>query len=378
MKNWISWPRLGAIIYKEITQMRRDRLTFAMMIVIPIFQLIIFGLAINTNPKYLPTVVINEDISPYTRAIIAAFQNTQYFKIINSATDETESTQMLERNQANFVIHIPANFTRDVLRGLRPTLLVTADATDPIAAVNALSSVPGIAQAALTTDLQRGLSDLIQPPPPFHIQVHAKYNPEAITQFNIIPGLMGVVLTMTMVSITSLAITRERERGTMETLLSMPVNPLEVMLGKIAPYIMMGYIQQLLILVSAFVLFNVPFEGSIFLLWFATLFFIGASLTVGLTISTLSKNQLQAIQLAFFFFLPSILLSGFMFPVLGMPVPIQWLAQCFPLTHFLIVVRGIALKGNHLADIWPQLGAITLFGLVMVALGLKRFRRTLD
>lgn len=373
-----SFKRLTAMITKEFIQMRRDRLTFAMMIGIPIMQLILFGFAINTNPKYLPTAVLAEDNSPYTRAFIQGLKNTEYFKISREVSTEAEAARLLATGEVLFLVSIPSDFTYRLLRNERPSILVEADATDPVATGNALSAVQIMAQTVLNQTIKGRDSYLNNPRPSFNVIIHAKYNPESNTQYNIVPALMGVVLTMTMVVITSLAITRERERGTMENLLATPVQPLEVMIGKITPYIIVGYIQVILILLIAHWLFFVPIHGSITLLLVSVLPFIAANLAVGLTFSSVAKNQLQAMQMAFFFFLPSILLSGFLFPFRGMPQWAQYLGQILPLSHFLRIVRGILLKGNGLSEVLPEIWPIGLFMVVVLIIGLKRYRRTLD
>lgn len=378
MNTIFTWSRFLAMFYKEFMQMRRDRVTFSMLVGIPIIQLTLFGFAINTNPKHLPTAIVNGDISPITRSLTSALQNTEYFEIIDTNISEKEGDRLLAMGKLNFLVHFPPNFTRDVVRGVKPNLLVSVDATDPVASINAITAVTALSRTAINYDLKHGLFYLLPSDPPFNIVMHAKYNPEAITQYNIVPGLMGVVLTMTMVLITALAITRERERGTMENLLATPVTPLEVMLGKVIPYILVGYIQLMIIVLASWLIFDIPMEGNIILLLVATLPFIAANLTVGITISTFATNQLQAVQLNFFFFLPSILLSGFMFPIAGMPIGIQWLAETLPLTQYVRIVRGIMLKGNTLEYIWPEILSILVFTLVAILLGLKRFRRTLD
>ena len=378
MNKLFSWARLIAIFVKEFRQIRRDKLTFALVIGIPIMQLILFGFAINSNPKNLSTAIINGDVSPFTRTVIAGLQNSEYFKITNPASSEKEAELALARGDVQFVFNFPSNFTRDLIRGDHPDLLVTVDATDPMASINAYAALQQATRTMFDLDMQRGLPHLVSTPPPVNLIVHAKYNPERISQYNIVPALMGVVLTMTMVMITSLAITRERERGTMENLLSTPVRPLEVMIGKVAPYILVGYIQLLIIVLSAKIIFDIPFEGSMLLLLVLTFPFIAANLVVGLTLSTFATNQLQSVQMAIFFFLPSVLLSGFMFPIQGMPVSIQWISEILPLTHYLKIVRGIILKGNSLQILWPEIIKILLFMCVVILMGLKRFRRTLD
>lgn len=377
-KGRFSLARFWGIVVKEFVQMRRDRITFGMMVGIPIIQLILFGFAINSDPKNLPTAVILADNSPYSRSILQAVRNSGYFKLVKKIETEEEGQDSLARGEVQFVINIPEDFSRKLLRGERPVILVEADATDPAATGNALSSLPATLNAALQNDLSGPLTYLAGTPGPVELRVHAKYNPEAVTQYNIIPGLMGVVLTMTMVMITGLAITRERERGTMENLLSMPALPTEVLTGKLTPYILVGYVQVALILVAGRFLFNVPMEGSIALLLAVSLVFIIANLAMGITFSTIAGNQLQAVQMAFFFFLPSMMLSGFMFPFRGMPEWAQWIGELFPLTHFLRIIRGILIKGNGIAEALGELWQIGLFALVALAIGVKRYQKTLD
>ena len=370
--------RFWAIVVKEFVQMRRDRLTFGMMIGIPMIQLILFGFAINSDPKRLPAAVLLADNGPQGRTVLHAIQNSGYFDLVRQVQTEAEGHDVLARGEVQFVINIPQNFTRDLIRGDRPLILVEADATDPAATSNALGSLQTALRTALQHDLTGPLAFLSPENPPVDLRIHPRYNPEAVTQYNIVPGLMGVVLTMTMVVITGLAITRERERGTMENLLSMPTRPLEVMIGKIIPYILVGYVQVALILIAARFLFHVPMVGSLPLLLVVALVFIAANLAVGLTFSTVAKNQLQAMQMSFFFFLPSLLLSGFMFPFRGMPQWAQVLGELFPLTHFLRIVRGILLKGNGIEDVMLQLWQIALFTAVALTIGVKRYRQTLD
>lgn len=373
-----SVPRLWAIVVKEFIQMRRDRVTFGMMIGVPLIQLVLFGYAINADPKRLPTAVLMADYGPQGRTVLHAIRNSGYFEFTRELTSEQEGRDVLARGDVQFVVNIPQGFTRDLLRGERPAILIEADATDPAATSNAIGSLRMVLARALQHDLKGPLAFLAGREDPIELRVHAQYNPEAITQYNIVPGLMGVVITMTMVMITGLAITRERERGTMENLLSMPTRPFEVMVGKIIPYILVGYVQLGLILLAARVLFEVPMHGNLGLLLLVAFLFITANLAMGITFSTLAENQLQAVQLSFFFFLPSLLLSGFMFPFRGMPEWAQAVGELLPLTHFLRVVRGILLKGNGLYDIVLQLWQIALFAVVALAVGIKRYRQTLD
>jgi ABC-2 type transport system permease protein len=373
-----SLARCWAMVVKEFVQMRRDRVTFGMMIGIPMIQLILFGFAINSDPKHLPAAVVLADEGSLGRTVLYGIQNSGYFNLVRLVKTESEGHDVLARGEAQFVINIPQNFSRDLLRGDRPSILIEADATDPAATSNAIGSLRTVLNSALQHDLKGSLSFLVAADDPIDLRIHALYNPEAITQYNIVPGLMGVVLTMTMVMITGLAITRERERGTMENLLSMPTRPLEVLIGKIIPYIFVGYVQVTLILIAAYFLFDVPMVGNLGLLLMVALIFIAANLAMGITFSTVAKNQLQAMQMSFFFFLPSLLLSGFMFPFRGMPPWAQAVGEVFPLTHFLRIVRGILLKGNGLDDVALQLWQIALFTAIALTIGVKRYRQTLD
>lgn len=380
MKRWskFSTERFKGIIMKEFIQMRRDRLTFAMMLGIPLLQLMLFGYAINVNPRHLPTEVLMADNGPQSRAILYAFKNTSYFDFVKLCKTEAEGKDALQRGETLFVINIPPNFSRDLLRGDKPAILVEADATDPVATGYAVGAINGLLTSALQNDLKGGLAYLKGTDPPFALQVHSLYNPEINTQYNIVPGLMGVILTMTMIMITGLAITRERERGTMENLLSMPTRPLEVLAGKITPYILVGYIQLGLILFMAHFFSAVPILGSVTLLLVAAFIFIAANLALGIMFSTIAQNQLQAMQMAFFAFLPSILLSGYLFPFRGMPIWAQAIGEILPLTHFLRIARGILLKGNGIWDIAPEIWPIALFAAVALTIGVKRYRQTLD
>ncbi|MDB5821832.1 MAG: hypothetical protein JWR21_536 [Herminiimonas sp.] len=374
----MRWSRLLAILLKEFRQIRRDRLTFAMMVAVPIAQLILFGFAINTDPKHLPLAAVIADESEFSRSFVAALENSQYFRVTNRPRSESEADRLLAEGQVQFVLVIPADFSRRLIRGEHPSMLFAADATDPAAAGNALAAINSISRQALSRDLTGPLSRLLPTDAAFEVRVQRRYNPEGLTRYNIVPGLIGVILTMTMVMMTGLAMTRERERGTMENLLATPARPIEVMVGKIAPYILIGYGQVIVILGAARLLFDVPMVGSLALLSVALVLFMAANLAVGFTFSTIAKNQMQAMQLTFFFFLPSLLLSGFMFPFRGMPVWAQAIGELLPLTHFLRIVRGILLKGNQFAEIAPNLWPIGLFMLVAGGVALGRYRSTLD
>jgi ABC-2 type transport system permease protein len=373
-----SFQRFFAIVVKEFIQMRRDRLTFGIMVGIPLIQLVLFGYAINSDPKRLPAAVILADNGPQGRTLLAAIRNSGYFEIVRRFDSEAEGRKALARGEVQFVVNIPENFSRDLLRGQTPAVLVEADATDPAATSNAIGALRVLIDTALANDLKGSVGYLADTPGAVELRVHPLYNPEAITQYNIVPGLMGVVLTMTMIVITGLAITRERERGTMENLLSMPTRPLEVMIGKIVPYVFVGYVQVGLILAAAKLLVRVPMVGNLPLLLLVALVFVAANLAVGLTFSTIAENQLQAVQMSFFFFLPSMLLTGFMFPFRGMPSWAQAIGEMLPLTHFLRIVRGILLKGNGIADIAPEIWPMALFTVVALFVGVKRYRQTLD
>ena len=372
-----SWQRWLGIIVKEFIQLRRDRLTFGMVIGIPVLQLVLFGYAINADPKRLPTAVLSADSSVYSRTLLSAMQTSGYFRMDYQVQTEHEMERLLSRGEVQFAITIPENFGRKLVRGERPVLLVEADASDPAAIGNAMAALTQIS-LALNRDLAGPLAELKAVPSPVELRVHRRYNPEGVTAYNIVPGLVGTILTMTMVLMTGLAMTRERERGTFENLLSTPALPVEVMTGKLVPYILIGLIQVSLILAAALVLFEVPMQGNVALLYLVVSLFIAANLTLGITFSSLARNQLQAMQMTFFFFLPSILLSGFMFPFRGMPEWAQWLGSALPLTHFLVLVRGIMLKGNGLAELWPQIWPILAFMVVVIGIGLRTYRRTLD
>ncbi|AWJ83390.1 mannose-1-phosphate guanyltransferase [Azospirillum sp. TSH58] len=373
-----SFARFVAVMVKEFIQMRRDRLTFAMMVGVPVLQLVLFGFAINSDPKSLPTAVHAADSSPFARTLVSVMANSGYFDVTRGGASPEELDRLLAEGRVQFAVTIPVGFARDLQRGERPVLLVEADATDPAATSNALAALSTLARQALDPDLTGPLAHLRSTPDPVELRVHRRYNPEGITQYNVVPGLMGVVLTMTMVMMTALAVTRERERGTMENLLAMPVRPFEVMLGKIVPFILVGYIQVVIIVLAARLLFGVPIVGSLALLSAVLVLFIAANLAVGFTFSTVAKNQLQAMQMSFFFFLPSMLLSGFMFPFRGMPGWAQAVGEILPLTHFLRIVRGILLKGNGPAEIAGEVAALLLFLAVVTVVALKRYRQTLD
>jgi ABC-2 type transport system permease protein len=368
------WRRTWAMIVKELLQLRRDRVTFATMIFIPLTQLLLFGYAINTTPRDLPTGVLLQENSDVGRSILAAVRNTKFFKVVRQLRDEADLDQALASGEVLFAIEIPANFERALRRGEQPALLVAADATDPVATGGPLAAVSQLVQTALQND--RGLPD--GGTPLFEIRQHSRYNPAGTTQLNIVPGLLGTILTLTLLIFTALSVTRETERGTMESLLAMPITPLEIMLGKILPYVLVGFMQAALILLAGVGLFGVPVVGDLGLLATLTTLFIATNLSFGYTFSTIAQNQLQAVQMAMMFFLPNMLLSGFLFPFAGMPQWARWVGECLPLTHFLRIVRSIMLKGSTIGDL--RYDALALAALMLFAMGVAvtRFRRTLD
>ena len=370
--------RTWAMIVKEFVQMRRDRMTFASMMLVPVLQLTLFGYAINTDPRHLPTVVLTRDDGPLTRAVLAALRNTDRFDFRWQVRDPQELDKLIRSGTAQFGVEIPASFERDVRRGDRPAILVIADATDPVATGTAVASLHGVIDSALRRELRGPDESVTKTTEPFDITLQNRYNPEGLTQLNIVPGLLGIVLTMTMMMYTALAVTREIERGTMENLLSMPIKPVEIMIGKIAPFVLVGFVQMIIILVAARYLFDVPILGNVWLLIAVSTLFAASNLAVGYTFSTVAQNQLQAVQMTFFFFLPNFLLSGYAFPFRGMPGWAQAIGEALPLTHFIRIVRGIMLKGNGLGDMQMDVLALFVFMLVAMGLALLRFRRTLD
>ena len=368
------WRKTWAVLIKEFIQLRRDRLSFAMIIMIPLLQLLLFGFAINTNPRHLPTAVLMQENTDISRAILAALRNTAYFNVVALPRTEAEMNELMAAGKILFGIEIPANFARSVRRGEKPSMLVIADATDPVATGSALSVLGQVTQSAL--EHERGIP--ISTELPFQIRAHARYNPAGENQLNIVPGLVGTILTMTMLIFTALSVTREIERGTMENLLAMPITPVEIMLGKIVPYIFVGFVQATLIIGIGVFLFGVPILGNLAVLAALSTLFIATNLSIGYTFSTVAQNQLQAMQMSIMFFLPNILLSGFVFPFAGMPVWAQWIGECLPLTHYLRIVRSIMLKGSSIGDL--RIDAMALFALMLFAMTIAvlRFRRTLD
>jgi len=373
-----SIKRWWAIVLKEFLQLKRDRVTFAMMVVLPIIQLALFGFAINTDPKHLPTAVVAYDESEFTRTFLSSIQTSEYFAIDPQFDTAEKAQTALREGKVQFIFTIPSDFTQKLLRGEKPSMLLEADATDPVTITIALASIEGISKQVLQKDLTGSLSTLWSEKQPFDVRIHRLYNPNGINQYNIIPGLMGTIMTMTLTMMTALAITREREHGTMENLLATPARPLEIMTGKIIPYVFIGLVQATLILFASHFVFDVPFNGSIILVYTVALLFIAVNLTIGITISSLAQNMLQALQLTIFYFLPSILLSGFMFPFYGMPTWAQHIGQLLPLTYFNRLIRGIILKDNDLFMLWPNIWPLMIIGTIMMILAVKFYKKTLD
>ena len=374
----LSWSRVFAVFLKELVQMRRDRPTFAIMIIMPVMQLVLFGYAINNDPRHLPAVVEMREDGPMARAFLASLQASTFIDVVAIADREADAEAMLRSGRASFLIAIPEGFERRLVRGERPQILIAADASDPVASGGAIGAVERIAQQAFSTEFEGSLAFLARAPPPYEIVVHRRYNPAGTTAFNIVPALLGIILTMTMVMITSIALTRETERGTMENLLATPVRPLEVMIGKTTPYVGVGAIQVAIVLAVATFMFQIPFTGSLLAFLAAVALFIFANLMLGYLISTIARTQMQAMQMTFFIFLPSMLLSGFMFPFHAMPNWARAIGEALPITHFLRIVREIVLKGAGFPDIAGDLWPLTLILFVLATLALLRFRTTLD
>jgi ABC-2 type transport system permease protein len=378
MKGWFSFTRLGALLIKELIQMRRDRITFAMMLGVPLMQLVLFGFAINNDPKELPAALVTSSQDRFTRAMVSALEITGYYRFNHVVDSQVEAEKLIENGTVSFVVTIPSDFARRVLKGDRPQILIEADATDPAVASGAISTLGTVAAQALTRELGADVKAADQSARQLEVVVHRRYNPEGITQYNIVPGLLGVILQMTMVMMTSMALTREIERGTMENLLAMPANPLEIMLGKVIPFLIVGSVQVVVVLLAAKLLFGVPFVGSMTLLLVGIFIFVFALVLLGYAFSTFATTQMQAMQLTFFYFLPSLMLSGFMFPFRGMPVWAQYIGEMFPLTHFLRIIRAVMLKGANLEAVSTPMAAMLLFTFGFGLLALLRFRRTLD
>lgn len=380
--NTIAWQKLysrwWAIVKKELIQLKRDRVTLALIVVVPIIQIVLFGFAINTDPKHLPTAIVSGDHGVFSRSLIVAMENSRYFDVKQTNLTVSEGEVALKSGKTLFLLNIPADFTRKVLRGERPEVLLEADATDPSAIGGATAAMTDMLDQVFGEDFRGSLRYLVHHEAPYTVNIHLLYNPEKITQYNIIPGLIGSILTFTLTMMTAIAITRERERGTMEQLLAMPIKPYEVVTGKIIPYIFIGLIQATLIIVAANNLFNIPFLGSIFALYLVILLFISVTIAIGITLSSFAQSQMQSMQFTIMMLLPSLLLSGFMFPFAGMPIWAQHIGQALPLTYFVRLVRAIMLKGSTWGDLWTDIWPLCIMLTVVVSLAIKCYRKTLD
>jgi ABC-2 type transport system permease protein len=376
----LSFARIYGLIRKEFILISRDRGTIAMLVIMPIMLLILFGFAIDMDPKHLPTAIINYDESPLTRSFISNLESSRYFKIVDTKTDPHTTSLNLSSGKLGFAIIIPANFTRHFIRGENPELLVKIDGSDPGSSATALGNVQPILTNALNQFTQQGLSspntNAIKRTA--HLVIHRLYNEENKSAFNIVPGLIGVLLTLTMVMLTSTAITSEFDSGSMEMLLSTPLLPTEIILGKVLPYIVLGYLQLTSVLIFGKLLIHIPIQGSLLLLYVAAAPFIIANLMVGMIFSTLAKTPMQAMQLSVFYQLPSMFLSGYIFSFYGMPKWAQLIGSCLPMTYFMRIARGIMLKGNELQQIVPNIIPIILIALVLIILTKIIFRKTLD
>ena len=374
----LSFSRVKAVLLKEFVQMRRDRMTFALMVGMPIIQLIMFGFAINSDPRHLPTALIDRDHSTFSRSVVRAAENSTFMDITHRPDNEAGAEALIREGEVNFIFIIPENFARDLVRGERPQILLVADATDPSASSGAANSMKEIVRSGLQRDLSGSLSNVAELPPAVDVILHKRYNPAGITQYNIIPGLLGIIIAMTMTMITAVAITREKERGTMENLLAMPIKPLEMMVGKIAPYVFIGYVQTIVVLLAAEFAFDIPMAGSYSLLFFAVTLYIIVNLMIGFLFSSIAQTQMQALQMTFFLLMPQILLSGFLFPFLGMPRWAQIIGESLPATHFMRLMRGIMLKGADGVDMFSSFWPLGVIIVVVGILAMLRYERTLD
>ncbi|MBL4617113.1 MAG: ABC transporter permease [Robiginitomaculum sp.] len=373
-----SLARLVAILRKEFIQMRRDRMTFAMMVLFPVLQLVIFGFAINTDPKHLPTALLDRDNSAISRSLIRSLEVSNYLDIRYLPKSEQEAERLMAAGKINFIIQIPENLAADIGANRPAQVLIVAEATDPSAASGVLAFIEPIINTGIRRELSGALSFAASQPSLIQVVVHRRYNPAGITSYNIVPGLLGIILSMTMTLMTAVALTRETERGTMENLLAMPARPLEVMSGKILPYVLVGYVQTIVVMIAARSVFDIPMNGSILLFFIVTTLYIFVNLTIGFVFSTIARSQMQAMQMTFFLLLPQILLSGFMFPFRGMPGWAQIIGEALPATHYIRLMRGIMLKGAEASDLWADIWPLGLMVLLVSALALQRYRRTLD
>jgi ABC-2 type transport system permease protein len=370
LQRWTMWPML----WKEFLQLRRDRLTFALMTGLPAIQLLLFGYAIQTDVRKLPTVVVDESRTSESRALIQVLENTDNFRVITAVADRGEAKRWIERGAARVALVIPPDYQRNIRGGHTGVAQLLIDAADPQSSGAAIAGAQLAAQARST----QLLAQRYQLRPPVEIRVRPWYNPAQKSATFIVPGIVGILLTITMTLITSTAIVRERERGTLEQLIVTPIGKSSLMLGKLVPFVLVGYVQMSVILLLGVLFFDIPVRGSLLLLYTLALVFIVASLGVGLLISTVARSQAQAMQLSFFFMLPNILLSGYIFPRAAMPEPAQWLGLALPLTFFLDILRGVLLKGVGVRDLLVQLGALCLLAGTLFTVSVRRFSKTLD
>jgi len=365
IRNSPFWPML----LKEFIQMRRDRLTIAMMVGLPAIQLALFGYAIRTEVRHLPTVVMDESRSSGSRALVDALRNTQNFDIVGEVKNRDEIRARIEAGEIRAALVIPPDFENDIKRGRQPSAQVIVDAADPLASTAAINAAALAGRIA--TPARGGAASGVD------IRIRPWYNPSLKSSHYIVPGLVGLLLSITLIVLTSMAIVRERERGTLEQLVVTPIDKTSLMLGKIVPFAVVGYVQMTVIMVLGKVLFGIPLQGSIPLLYVLSAPFIMGSLALGLFVSTVAQTQAQAMQLSFFFMLPNILLSGYMFPREAMPVPAQWVGMLLPLTYYLRILRGILLRGAGFERIWPETLALIVFTVVMLSMSVRRFSKTI-
>jgi ABC-2 type transport system permease protein len=373
----VALVRLGAVAWKELIQLRRDRLTLGMVLVLPLMQLLLFGYAINTDVRHIPLVVLDQDGSATSRDLARSLAATGSFDVVGRVAADDEIAAALRRGSARAALVVPPRFASDLKRG-RPTVVqLVVDGSDPQTVAAATHTAAGLVAARSAEHLGARVRALGQAPqaPPISIEPDTWYNPELRTAVFVVPGLVGVILTMTMVMMTAMAVARERERGTLEQLVVSPLGRIELIAGKIAPYVLIGYLQMTVILLAGWLIFRVPIGGTLPLLYALAFLFIAGNLALGLFFSTLARTQQQAMQMSFFFLLPNILLSGFMFPFEAMPWLARILGQALPLTHFLRIIRGITLKDAGLPDLAGDLAALVIILVVLVALAALRFRK---
>ncbi len=371
-----SFTRWIGVVIKEIHELRRDKISISMLILTPIFQLIILGYAVQMDPRQVPTALLNYDNARMSQVFVTAAQNTSYFSMRQMASEE-EANNAFVRGDVIFIVTIPQGFTEKLLRGEKPQILIQGDAIDPMTIGNALSAIVQAAKSMFQHDLPQALRTE-EASDNFELVIHRMFNPEGITQYNTIPGIIGSILSTTLILMTALSITRERENGAIENLLISPLTSLEVIVGKITPFILIGMFQSLLILLSAVFLFDIPLAGNFFLLFTILVVYIFLCLSIGIAISSVAQSQLQALQMSSFYFIPSIMLSGFISPFISMPGWAQAIGSCLPLTYFIRLVKGVMLKGYTAAELMPSLLPLIAIAVIVIGIGLKMYHKTLD